>query len=220
MSACGSYVELISAQLDGALAADERVRLTEHLATCGACRTYMAELAAIRAALSDSEDVDVPEGFADGVMRRVHESAPKAKKPSLMRRFAPLAACAAVLAIVFASGIGFGGASGGTMAGDAAAAKLRQHVEPLELAALFVKTPQGDTAHHAALRQRHIEPSVRAAVFLLQVAQLLLIVLLPEIAGHFRFPFDQHSGILGEERCQFLPVVIAGNDDPVHIFAP
>ena len=122
MSACGSYVELISAQLDGALAADERVRLTEHLATCGACRTYMAELAAIRAALSDAEDVDVPEGFADGVMRRVHESAPKAKKPSLMRRFAPLAACAAVLAIVFAGGIGFGGASGGTMAGDAAAA--------------------------------------------------------------------------------------------------
>ena len=119
MSACESYSELISAHLDGALAADERARLTEHLASCEACRTYMAELAAIRAALSDAEDVDVPDGFAESVMQRVRESAPQRKKPSVLRRLAPLAACAAVFAVVFAANgfSGFGGAS----AGDAAA---------------------------------------------------------------------------------------------------
>ena len=121
MSACESYLELISAHLDGALADDERARLTGHLASCEACRAYMAELAAIRAALSNEEDVDVPDGFADGVMQRVRESAQRPKKQSALRRFAPLAACAALLAVVFAGGIGFGGASGGTMAGDAAA---------------------------------------------------------------------------------------------------
>lgn len=121
MSACESYMEMISAHLDGALADDERARMTDHLASCEACRNYMMELAAIRAALSDAEDVDVPDGFAEGVMQRVRESVQRPKKQNLLRRFAPLAACAAVLAVIFAGGIGFGGASGGTMAGDAAA---------------------------------------------------------------------------------------------------
>ncbi len=119
MSACESYLELISAQLDGELTADERARLTEHLASCEACRTYMADLAAIRAVLSEAEEADMPAGFTEGVMRRVRESSPRSKKPSVLRRFAPLAACAAVFAVVFAANgfSGFGGAS----AGDAAA---------------------------------------------------------------------------------------------------
>lgn len=93
------YKELLSAFLDGELTDADRADVLAHLETCEACRTYFAELNALRDALGDLADVDVPEGFSDGVLARLHEeNMPKpAKKAGVWRKWGALAACAAVV---------------------------------------------------------------------------------------------------------------------------
>ena len=107
------YREKLSAFLDGELTDTERDDVLKHLETCEACQTYLAELTALRDALGDMEDVDVPEGFADGVMARLHEeSAPqKAKKRSPWRGVATLAACAAVVVLAISNMPRMGGSA-------------------------------------------------------------------------------------------------------------
>ena len=117
------YKEKISALLDGELTDAERTDVLAHLETCEACRSYLAELTALHDALGDMEPIDAPEGFAEGVMARLHaESAPRAwaarepKKRAAWRRWAALAACAAVvvLAVTTLPNMRMGGASGAT----------------------------------------------------------------------------------------------------------
>ena len=110
------YKEQLSAFLDGELTDAERDDVLAHLETCAACRSYLAELTALHDALGDMEDVDVPEGFADGVIARLHEeSAPqKAKKRSPWRDVATLAACAAVVVLAISNMPRMGGSSGST----------------------------------------------------------------------------------------------------------
>lgn len=104
----GAYKELLSALLDGELHGAEREEALAHLETCADCRAYFAELTALRAALSDWEQFDAPEGFAAGVMARLHADgaiaslrAAGATKPikrrTAWRGYAALAACAAVV---------------------------------------------------------------------------------------------------------------------------
>lgn len=118
------YKEQLSAFLDSELTDAERDDVLAHLETCEACRTYLAELTALRDALGDMEDVDVPGGFADGVMARLHEeSAPrKAKKRSPWRGVATLAACAAVVVLAISNMPRMGGSSGSTNSAPAAGA--------------------------------------------------------------------------------------------------
>jgi anti-sigma factor RsiW len=40
---CDELVELVTAYLDGALAPDDERRVTEHLAECDGCTTYVAQ---------------------------------------------------------------------------------------------------------------------------------------------------------------------------------
>ena len=97
------YKEKLSAFLDGELNDAERADVLAHLGTCGACQAYLAELNAMRDAFDDMEAVDAPDGFAGGVLARLHEeeqSAWAAKAPKrhiAWRRWAGLAACAAVV---------------------------------------------------------------------------------------------------------------------------
>ena len=42
--ACQELVELVTAFLEGDLAAAERARFEEHLATCSGCRTYFEQM--------------------------------------------------------------------------------------------------------------------------------------------------------------------------------
>ena len=109
------YREKLSALLDGELTDAEQAELTAHLASCPACQTYLIELTVMHDALGRMEPPSVPEGFAAGVMARLHENEPEksiesvnnrenAPKTTARRRnrrlIGSLAAAAAVLAIV------------------------------------------------------------------------------------------------------------------------
>lgn len=109
-----SYKELLSALLDGELNENERGTALAHLAECEACRTYFAELNAMRDALGGLDEVEPPEDFAAGVLARLHaEAAPqKAKKRSPWRGWGALAACAAVIVLAVAALPRMGGAKG------------------------------------------------------------------------------------------------------------
>lgn len=104
----GAYKEMLSALLDGELSGAAREAALAHLDECADCRAYFEELTALRAALGDMEEYDAPEGFAAGVMARIRAgdtitriraggASETAKKRFLPRRYAALAACAAVV---------------------------------------------------------------------------------------------------------------------------
>lgn len=91
------YQLLLSALLDGELSDAERDEAMAHLDACDACRAYFAELTALHDAFGELDEIEVPEGFAAGVMARLHEEKPRARKPrSKWRGWMALAACAAV----------------------------------------------------------------------------------------------------------------------------
>ena len=99
---CKEYEARINALIDDELTAQERAQVLEHMAQCPACHAYWEELLQIRDALR--EPVEVPAGFADGVMARVRETAQdsaatqrKTLRFPLWKRFAGLAACCAVV---------------------------------------------------------------------------------------------------------------------------
>lgn len=103
-----TYKEMLSALLDDELSGAEREAALAHMNGCADCRTYFAELTALRTALGDLEKFDAPEDFAAGVMARLRAedthlrlraaSAPKTRKiPPARRGYAALAACAAVV---------------------------------------------------------------------------------------------------------------------------
>ena len=108
------YKEQLSAFLDGELTDAERDGVLAHLETCEACRTYLAELTALHDAFGDLEDIDAPEGFAEGVLARLHEEAApqQAKKRNPWRGIATLAACAAVVVLAISAMPRMGGSSG------------------------------------------------------------------------------------------------------------
>lgn len=99
MNICGEYTALLDAFLDGELAPEEMGGVQSHLEACPACRAYVDDGLAMRAAFPDAEDQEVPEGFALGVMEAVRgasqETAPKAvrRKTVWFRTAASLAAC-------------------------------------------------------------------------------------------------------------------------------
>lgn len=101
MNTCDRYKEKLSALLDGELKDTERDEVLAHLETCADCQAYFAELNEIHNAFGDMEPIDVPEGFAAGVMARLHEEAPSkaAKKRAPWRKWTTLAACAAVVVL-------------------------------------------------------------------------------------------------------------------------
>ena len=94
---CDRYLELLSARLDGVLTDDETRELEEHLAACPDCRAAGAQLAALRGAFPELEEVPAPEGFTRGVMDRIRAAEtpkviPLFKRPQV-RALAGLAAC-------------------------------------------------------------------------------------------------------------------------------
>ena len=99
MKYCEKFEALLDLYVDGELEAADMIRVQEHLDTCPACRSYVDELLAIRAAFPEIEDTIVPAGFAEGVMAAIAASAPKAKKRSTpwKKVLVPMAACLAVV---------------------------------------------------------------------------------------------------------------------------
>lgn len=103
MKYCEEYAALLDLYVDAELTADEMQRVEAHLAECPACRAYVDDALAIRAAFADLEDVEVPEGFAESVCAAIRaESTPrKAKKTAHWGRvLVPLAACCAIVILL------------------------------------------------------------------------------------------------------------------------
>lgn len=99
MKLCEEYASLLDPMLDGALDAAEAARVRAHLSVCPACAAYMEDAAALRSAFGSVEEVQPPDGFADGVMAAVRAGgAPRKQTPGRrVRALASLAACAAVV---------------------------------------------------------------------------------------------------------------------------
>lgn len=106
MKKCEEFAPLLSAFVDGELTEEERAEVLAHVSECEKCRRLLSELTALHAALGELEDEDVPAGFTEGVMAAVcAEKAakkPQTKKRSAWRRWMPMAACAAIVALAAA----------------------------------------------------------------------------------------------------------------------
>ena len=105
MKYCEDFAALLDPFVDGELTPDEMVRVQAHLDQCPACRAYVDDALAIRAAFPDAEDTELPDGFAESVMARIRaeaasqaEAAPQKKtsRPWL-KALASLAACCAIV---------------------------------------------------------------------------------------------------------------------------
>lgn len=120
MKICEEYASLLDSLLDGELDEETAARVRAHAASCPACAAYLADAAALRAVFGSVEDVQPPDGFADGVMAAVRANAAPRKKP---RRWLPaflsLAACAAV-AVTAVRLVPFGAGSSSASAAVAA----------------------------------------------------------------------------------------------------
>ena len=73
MLTCEQALELISAQLDGALTAGEAGALDEHLAQCPACRALRADLSTLHQLLPTLAE-EPPAGLKDNIMKAVYAS--------------------------------------------------------------------------------------------------------------------------------------------------
>ena len=122
MNPCKPYEDLLSAQLDEALTAQEQADLNAHLETCPQCRKYAQDLQTLHASLL-AMAADPPDWMTGSIMEDLKEvpfSPAQPKQARKARRWAPLA-CAAVLALVL-----LGGAPmlfGGSSSSDTAAAE-------------------------------------------------------------------------------------------------
>ncbi len=75
---CDELVELVTAYLDGALSPEDERRVTEHLAECDGCTTYVAQFRTTVDALGhlpEEQVADLPEGARESLLaafRRKH----------------------------------------------------------------------------------------------------------------------------------------------------
>ena len=105
---CNEIRELISCMLDDQLSAEDSAIVTEHLAECPECMRVFEAFHTISLTLEEMEDV--PVGFTEDVMNRIHQSNnnPKPKKhPGRIFRMASMVAAAACVALVMMAGTRF-----------------------------------------------------------------------------------------------------------------
>jgi len=122
MKICEEYASLLDPFIDGELGADEATRVREHLACCPACAAYAGDAMAIRAAFDNIDEIEVPDGLADGVMAAIRAHAvPQKKKNQWVKVAASLAACALIV-FTAARVMPFSGPSGATAPSLASAA--------------------------------------------------------------------------------------------------
>ena len=107
MKNCDEIAPLLSAFVDGELTDEERAAVRAHVSECEKCGALLGELTALHAAFGEMRDEDVPLGFTEGVMAAVR--AEKAERPQTkkrsVRRWMPVAACAAVVVLAAAVAI-------------------------------------------------------------------------------------------------------------------
>ena len=99
MKYCETFAALLDPFVDGELSPDEMARVQAHLDACPACRAYVDDALAIRAAFPDAEDTPVPDGFSESVMARIRAEtvSQKRKNRPWLKALASLAACCAIV---------------------------------------------------------------------------------------------------------------------------
>lgn len=103
MNPCMKYAALLDGFVDGELSPEEVLQVREHLDLCPACRSYVDDALAIRAAFPQVEETEVPEGFAEAVSAAIRAQTPVSKKKKAapwMQAALPLAACCAVVILL------------------------------------------------------------------------------------------------------------------------
>lgn len=95
MKECTSFEALLDLFVDGELFPEEMARVQSHLDQCPACRAYVDDALAIRAALDGWEKTPVPEDFHRHVMDAVRAH-PRRRPTPWKKVVLPLAACFAV----------------------------------------------------------------------------------------------------------------------------
>lgn len=100
MITCNEALELLSAQLDGAMTIEEQTALQEHLAACPECRRIQSELRMADEALPGLQQ-EPPKLLHDTVMREIRrETRRKKERKPLLRFVGAMAAAAALLAVL------------------------------------------------------------------------------------------------------------------------
>ena len=100
MITCNEALELLSAQLDGAITIEEQTALQEHLAACPECRRIQRELKMAEEALPELQQ-EPPKLLHDTVMREIRrETRRKKERKPLLRFVGAMAAAAALLAVL------------------------------------------------------------------------------------------------------------------------
>ena len=100
MITCNEALELLSAQLDGAITIEEQTALQEHLAACPECRRIQSELKMAEEALPKLQQ-EPPKLLHDAVMQEIRrETRRKKERKTLLRFVGVMAAAAALLAVL------------------------------------------------------------------------------------------------------------------------
>ena len=183
MKYCEKFAALLDPFVDGELSPGEMARVQAHLDECPACRAYVDDALAIRAAFPDAEDTELPDGFAESVMARIQaeavpraeaasqtEAVPRAetahkKKPSRpwLKALASLAACCAIVLLVGPLFSGGAKTEAPAAAADTAASTERAMVSSEEAAeeAAPAEAPAAETYYTAGTAEA--EPQAPAA---------------------------------------------------------
>ena len=100
MKNCEEFAPLLSAFVDGELTENERAEVLAHVSGCAACRARLDELFVLHDALGALDEPEVPADLTARVMAAVRAEkaaqTPQRKKPGAWRRWAAMAACAAL----------------------------------------------------------------------------------------------------------------------------
>ena len=129
MKYCETYAALLDLFVDGELSYEELLEVQAHLDECPACRSYVDDALAMRAAFPDAEDTEVPRDFAAGVMAAIQAdpalrpavSPRKKKKTPWVGVLASLAACCAIVILQQNGPLAGGGNRSASVACDTAA---------------------------------------------------------------------------------------------------
>lgn len=108
--ACAEIEELLSAYADGELNNDERAALESHVASCPSCAAKLAELDALRAAVAEAAEDDIPVTRMRAAVMQTISAEPRVVAPvsrvPLWRRWGTIAAafvCVVLVVIALAS---------------------------------------------------------------------------------------------------------------------
>jgi len=99
MLTCEKAESMIDAYLDDDLTNDQKEEFLAHISSCDNCKAALDFAKNVKDTLSSLPEIEVPEGFLDGIHEKIKED----KKPNKVihfRRYAGLAACLIIAAVV------------------------------------------------------------------------------------------------------------------------